>query len=98
MGSQDKVLNEKSEVNIENTWQSFKKPIAKVAKSKLGQNIKIKKNPWITDKILNLMNKRRNHKNVNDQLYKQIQREIRFETEEHFANESKKIENYMEGG
>jgi len=43
------------------------------------------------DKIFNLMNERRTHKNVNDQQYKQIysqiKREIRTAKEQHFANE-----------
>lgn len=45
----------------------------------------------MTDKILNLMNERRSHTNVNDQQYKQIHRQIKREIktakEQHFANE-----------
>lgn len=54
--TQDKILNVKSEISIEKTWQSFKISITEVAKNKLGQITKAKKKTWITDKIFNLMN------------------------------------------
>jgi hypothetical protein len=45
----------------------------------------------MTDKIFNLMNERRSYKNVNDQQYKQIhkqiKREIRTAKEQHFAKQ-----------
>ncbi|KAL4089094.1 hypothetical protein QTP88_024166 [Uroleucon formosanum] len=97
-----KVLNEKPEASIEKTWQSIKKSITEVKKNNLGQIIKTKKRPRTTDNIFNLMNGRRRHKNVNDQQYKQIhrqiKREIRTAKEKHFANEYNEIENYMRVG
>ena len=58
------------------SWEVIKSTVKKVAAEIIGYTKQHKKQPWITDEILHLINNRNNMKKTNANEYKEISREI----------------------
>ncbi|CAH0719564.1 unnamed protein product, partial [Brenthis ino] len=67
-----------SHENAEQQWYKLKTKVHKINANILKPDKWVAKEPWMTEKIYQLMEKRRLHKN-DDKLYKTIDREIRRE-------------------
>lgn len=81
--------------NVEQQWQFFRNSIIEPSSRELTTT-KYKKEEWMTDEILELMEERRRHKNVNktqyQQLHNQIRRKIRKAKETFFTEKCEEIE------
>uniref|UniRef100_A0A6P7FI80 Uncharacterized protein LOC114328297 n=1 Tax=Diabrotica virgifera virgifera TaxID=50390 RepID=A0A6P7FI80_DIAVI len=70
------IEGEYSEENINKNWEKIKADLIEPSRKYLRKPKETKKD-WMTDEILNLMNKRRAYKDKNKSLYQQTQNEIR---------------------
>ena len=65
---------------MENSWTNIKSGLQEAAREVLGRRKCDKKNPWITDEVLDLIEERRKYKNANTEegqaCYKRIKNEI----------------------
>lgn len=74
-----KLLSNNNTEDIENKWQNLKMSLIEPAKKLLKKEKARHKQEWITDKILELMEKRRLAKDKCRQKYKEIHKQIRTE-------------------
>lgn len=89
------IKYEENKENTEQQWQFLKTSIIEPSKKELTLN-KHKKEDWMTDEILELMNERRKYKTMNNTRYKQLQsqirRKIREAKETYFSERCNEIE------
>lgn len=98
-------LREISEQEIENndveeSSTRFKNIILQSAEEVLGKRERKKKNAWITEEILELMDERREQKNKDEQKYREIQKKIKKAVkkakEEYYLKSCEEIEGLIE--
>lgn len=70
------IHSTQEESSVNSWWNQFKNAILKSAKSCLSERTLDKKQDWMTDQILQLMRERKEYKNTNSQLYKEVQAKI----------------------
>ena len=63
-------------INVEDVWNGIKNACSSVVDSKLKAGKRAKKQPWMTEGILELMEERRKHRNKNDLTYREINKII----------------------
>ena len=84
--------------DIEQKWDAIKNIITEVAKLKLPINTRRKNNKWITDEILDLMEKRRQYRNSDENRYRQlhnlVKRKIKEAKEMWLAENCSEIEQF----
>lgn len=87
-----------TELGIEEKWIEFKTITNNLIRSKLKYDRPVKRQSWMTNDILDLMEERRRYKNRNDTKYKELHRELRKKIRqtkaEWFSKECTEIEMY----
>lgn len=73
------IAQENADININETWNNIKKAIMDGSKEKLKpkNNSQAPKEQWMTDEILEIMEKRRQYKDKDRNKYREIQKEMR---------------------
>lgn len=73
-----KTISEKnaSDLELEDLWDKIKSSLTSVAEKELKPDKRIKKQEWMTNTILELMEERRQHRNKNNDKYKELHRRI----------------------
>ena len=65
---------------VEEEWVALRDDIVKAAEDQIGRKTRPRKNPWVTQEILNLIDERRNYKNAANELgrreYKRLKNEV----------------------
>lgn len=57
---------------IENVWRKGKEKVISAAKTTIPERKTTRRKPWMTEEIIELMNKRRNLKNINENGYHRV--------------------------
>ncbi|XP_045482912.1 uncharacterized protein LOC123686691 [Harmonia axyridis] len=97
INSQIQVITSSIGDRLTESWKNVMDVITNSMQSRLGYEVKNKKQKWMTDEILYSMDERRKHKNKNDNnMYRDIQRlirsKIRIAKNEWLKSECKEIE------
>lgn len=70
-------MSSRTQHTIEDKWNNIKESISTITENNLRSNTNKKKNKWMTDEILELIDKRRTFKNKNEERYKDTNKIIR---------------------
>lgn len=78
INTQFQTITPNTKEDLTPTWTMITDTVTNIMKNSLGYEQKNKKQKWMTNEILSLMDERRKHKNyADDTVYKNIQRQIR---------------------
>ena len=93
--------NSTKDSSVEEDWKQFREAVKRSAEATIGyQTAKIAKKPWVSEKMIEKMEERRNYKNINTEVgkkkYRYLNNELRRETdkarEDWWSNECDELE------
>ena len=74
---EDRIQNIESSPIVEEKWMAMKTALLETQTEDIGFQTQMKKQPWMTEEILKIMEERREHKTKNEHRYRELNRTIR---------------------